>query len=433
MQLFDVGTVLLILAAACAYLNHRFLRLPPHIGTLVLSLLASGALIALSVALPHAAVTQLLGRFLAEVDLPHSLLNGFLCFLLFAGTLHVDLEDLLTRSWTISAIATLGVILSTFLIGGGMAAIFAWLGIPVPLAYCLAFGALISPTDPIVVLGMLKRIGVPPGLQAVIAGEALFNDGVGIILFTLFLAIARGEAGPDPGVLAVAGAFVLETGGAIALGLAMGGIAYLLFRSIDEANIEIMLSLALVMATYSLADRLAVSGPIAVVVAGLLTGHQAVRHAMSEDTVRHLHAFWDLVDEILNAVLFLLIGLSVAAIEIDPQRAAAAAIAIPLCLAARFLSVVVIGVPLNVREPRKGRAIVLMTWAGLRGGISVALALGIDDPVAREPLLAACYAVVLFTMLVQGLTVGWLARHFYGEAPASSGGGTASESASFRG
>jgi monovalent cation:H+ antiporter, CPA1 family len=362
-------------------------------------------------AVPALGLAARVGGLLQAIDLPSSLLNGFLSFLLFAGALHIDLKDLLRRKWTIGVLATAGVVISTALIGAGTSLVFRFVGLDLPLVECLIFGALISPTDPVAVLGMLQRSGVPQGLKATIAGESMFNDGVGIVIFTLLLGIAHG--GERVGPVEVAGAFLLEAGGAVALGLATGWLAFLFIRTIDEYNLELLFALALAAGTYSLALALGVSGPIATVVAGLVIGNHGIRYGMSETTTRHLRAFWGFVDEALNAILFLLIGLEVAAVRLDPPHLAAAALAIPLALAARAISVAVPALPLHLHERQKGRAVALLTWAGLRGGISIALVLSLPAGAERDRLLAACYAVVLFTMVIQGLTVGRLAARLY--------------------
>ena len=296
--------------------------------------------------------------------------------------------------------------LSTFLVGFAVYGVTQALGLPLALIYCLVFGALIAPTDPIAVLGILKTVKVPASLQAKIAGESLFNDGVGIVVFIIMTAIAVGSAhGGSITALDVVILFVRETLGGAALGLATGFLAYYAMKSIDDHNVEVMITLALVMATYGIASALHLSGPIAVVLAGILIGNRGSRFAMSETTREHVHTFWSVLDEMMNAALFLLIGFEVVALSLTGEVGILMALAIPIVLAARFVSV---GTPLTLlglrREYTKG-AIPVLTWGGLRGGISVALALSLPAGPEREIILAVTYAVVIFSIVVQGLTV----------------------------
>ncbi|MDP6815725.1 MAG: sodium:proton antiporter, partial [Alphaproteobacteria bacterium] len=327
----------------------------------------------------------------------------------FAGALHVDLAQLARRRWAIASMASGGLLLSTVLIGLGIWLAFDLFGQPLPLIYCLLFGALISPTDPVAVLSILKTAKVPASLEAKIAGESLFNDGVAVVVFIIILALATGGGG-DTGIVEVAVLFLREAVGGAVLGLITGGIAFWALRSIDEHNLEVIITLALVTVTYEVAHLLHTSGPIAVVVAGLLIGNHGTRLAMSETTREHLLNFWTLTDEILNAVLFLLIGLEVVVITASPALLWVALIAIPLVLAARFISV---GIPitlLGLRRDFTPGAIPVLTWGGLRGGISVALALSLPASPEKDAIVAVCYAVVVFSIVVQGLTIGRLAR-----------------------
>lgn len=409
----NAAAALLAVTAGFAYLNHYVLRLPRHTGLLAIAVAASILLRLLDAAFPALGLGPAVAHMLARIDFSGLLLNGALGFLLFAAALDVDVKALWERKGTIFALATAGVLLSTFLFGVAMWAVFRVVGLPVSFAYCLLFGALISPTDPVTVLAVLGGLGIPSRLQAVIAGESLFNDGIGIVLYTLFLdqAVDGGAVSPLDFVLR----FLRDAGGGALLGLATGGVAFLATRGIDEYNTELIISLALVTGTYGLAQTFGVSGPVAVVIAGLMMGSIGVRYAVSGTTHDYLSKFWSLTDEVLNALLFLLIGLQVAAIPLQSSSLLAAGLAIPLALVIRAVSVAIPGMPLNLSAPHKLRAVALLTWSGLRGGISVALALSLPQSGAREPLISACYAVVIFTMLVQGLTLGRFAERLYPE------------------
>ena len=407
-SLFTAIGAVITLAAVFGYLNHRFLRLPPTIGVVVIALVASLGTIGIDAVVPSLGIGGAVRTAILGIDFHEVLMKGMLSFLLFAGALHVNLGDLLSRKWAIGSIATVGVVLSTFLVGFAVYGVGSTqaLGLPLALIYCLVFGALIAPTDPIAVLGILKTVKVPASLQAKIAGESLFNDGVGIVVFIIMTAIAVGSAhGGSITALDVVILFVRETLGGAALGLATGFLAYYAMKSIDDHNVEVMITLALVMATYGIASALHLSGPIAVVLAGILIGNRGSRFAMSETTREHVHTFWSVLDEMMNAALFLLIGFEVVALSLTGEVGILMALAIPIVLAARFVSV---GTPLTLlglrREYTKG-AIPVLTWGGLRGGISVALALSLPAGPEREIILAVTYAVVIFSIVVQGLTV----------------------------
>ena len=405
-SLFTAIGAVITLAAVFGYLNHRFLRLPPTIGVVVIALVASLGTIGIDAVVPSLGIGGAVRTAILGIDFHEVLMKGMLSFLLFAGALHVNLGDLLSRKWAIGSIATVGVVLSTFLVGLAVYGVTQALGLPLALIYCLVFGALIAPTDPVAVLGILKTVKVPASLQAKIAGESLFNDGVGIVVFIIMTAIAVGSAhGGSITALDVVILFVRETLGGAALGLATGFLAYYAMKSIDDHNVEVMITLALVMATYGIASALHLSGPIAVVLAGILIGNRGSRFAMSETTREHVHTFWSVLDEMMNAALFLLIGFEVVALSLTGEVGILMALAIPIVLAARFVSV---GTPLTLlglrREYTKG-AIPVLTWGGLRGGISVALALSLPAGPERDIILAVTYAVVIFSIVVQGLTV----------------------------
>lgn len=410
------AAILLCLAALFGVVNHRFLKLPNTIGLVVIALLVSLIGLGLDRLMPELRIGPDLRGAILEVDFVDTLMHGMLSFLLFAGALHVNLNDLAERKWAIGSMATLGLLLSTAIVGFGAWLLFDLVGLPVPLLVCLVFGALISPTDPVAVLGILKSAGVPKTIEAKIAGESLFNDGVAVVIFALLVATAfPGDGHGFDGVGAAVLFFAQEAVGGILLGLATGGIAFWLIRQINEHNLELLITLALVMGSYELALLLHTSGPIAVVVAGLLIGNHGQRLAMSEETRGHLNGFWTLLDEVLNAVLFLLIGLEVLIVSFETPLLLAALLAIPLTLAARLVAV---GVPIGLlglrREFSRG-TIPILTWGGLRGGISVALVLSLPEGPHKETLVTVCYAVVLFSIIVQGLTVGTLVRRLTGD------------------
>ncbi len=408
--LLDVVAVLLTLAAVFGYLNHHVLRLPSAIGLVVIALAASLAALGLDALFPALGLGETLRASLLRIDFQEALMQVMLSFLLFAGALHVDLGHLAARKWAIASMASFGVLLSTFLVGGAMWVVFGVLGLDIPFIYCLLFGALISPTDPVAVLGILKTTTVPASLEAKIAGESLFNDGVGVVIFLILLGIATGGAdgGVDPADIAIL--FVQEAFGGAVLGLVLGGVVFAAMRGIDEHNLEVIMTLALVIGGYQIAQMLHVSGPIAMVCAGLLIGNHGSRLAMSEKTREHLTSFWTLIDEILNAVLFLLIGLEVLLLPFSGPYLLAILCAIPIVLASRFTAVSIPIKALGAMGEFTQGAIRVLTWGGLRGGISVALALSLPDSAAKEAILVTCYGVVVFSIIVQGLTIGPLVR-----------------------
>jgi Na+:H+ antiporter len=404
---FETAAILIVLATILGYVNYHFVGLPHTIGLTVIGAFASLVIVLIDTVLPVPLEAE--RRLINSIDFSDTLLNGMLSFLLFAGALHVNLNSLLQRRFTVALLATLGTVLSTVLVGFGFKALTWWLGLQVDLLWCLVFGALISPTDPVAVLGILRSADTPPIFEAKVAGESLFNDGVGVVVFTILLAAATGS---EPFSLAHAGElFLLEAGGGVLLGLALGGVGFVLMKSLDEHNIEILITLSIVMGGYALAQRLHVSGPLAMAVAGLLIGNPAVERAMSDFTREHLLGFWSLLDEILNSVLFLVIGLEVVTIAIGGVHLLAGALAIPLVLAARALSV---AVPLGLMSQVRGfipGTYPMLVWGGLRGGISIALALSLPaDGDIQILLLTVTYVVVVFSVAVQGTTVGLAAR-----------------------
>lgn len=411
---FETAAILVVLATVLGYLNHRFIGLPHTIGLTVIGAFASLAVVAIDAVLP-VRLDDAERSLLQSIDFSDTLLNGMLSFLLFAGALHVELSSLLERKWTVSLLATVGVLISTALVGGGFKAVTWLLGFDVSLPWCLVFGALISPTDPVAVLGILRGAGTPVQFEAKIAGESLFNDGVGVVVFTILVAAATGA---ETFSLQRAGElFVIEAGGGALLGLGLGYLGFLVMKTVDEHNIEILITLSIVMGGYVLAQRLHVSGPIAMAVAGLLIGNRAVALAMSDKTREHLLSFWSLLDEILNSMLFLIIGLEVIAIAIGGRHLLAGLLAIPVVLAARAISV---GLPLAAMAPLRPfvpGTYPMLVWGGLRGGISIALALTLPPGELQALLLTATYVVVVFSVAIQGTTVGLAARRLLRPEP----------------
>lgn len=406
MKLFNILAILITLSAVFSYINHRYTRLPNTIGLMLIALLVSLGMIILGKM--GFGLEQDARKLLDSIDFNETLLHGMLSFLLFAGSLHINLSDLARQKRIISLLATAGVAGSTLLVGILSWWVFNALGICLPLIYCLLFGALISPTDPIAVISILKSAGVPKSLETKISGESLFNDGVAVVVFIVLLEVATGGHAVTAG--SVAFLFMKEALGGVVFGLVIGVIAYWMLKSVDNYQVEVLITLALVTGGFALADAIHISGPIAIVVAGLLIGNHGRILAMSEKTRRNLDTFWELVDEILNAVLFVLIGLEVLVLTFTREYFVASLLLIPLLLLARFVSV---GLPVTILRPFRTfspHVVKILTWGGLRGGISVALALSLPGGPSRETILAVTYCIVVFSILVQGLTIGKLVR-----------------------
>lgn len=410
----DAAAILIVLSAVLGWVNHRFLKLPSTVALTMMGALASVVVIAVDRLLPQSDLAGLVSGFLDDIDFHETLMEGMLSFLLFAGALHVDLDQLRRGRWQIAILSTIGVVASTLMVGGGFWLLTGLVGAAVPLAWCLVFGALISPTDPVAVMGVLKTARVPPTLQATIAGESLFNDGVGVVIFSILLAsAAAGTAFSLPHALEL---FAVEALGGAVLGLVAGWIGYSAMKAIDDYAVEVLVSLAVVMGGYSLASALHISGPVAMAVAGLLIGNKGVAEAMSDTTRDYLLKFWALLDEVLNAVLFLLIGLEAVVLAERLGLLGLGLLTVPLVLAARAVSV---GLPLLAwrRMLPFGLAFPTMTWGGLRGGISIALALSLPPGPTKDVLLAATYVVVLFSVLAQGGTIERVVRRRSRVAP----------------
>lgn len=416
---FELLAALTTVTALFSYVNYRFIKLPTTIGLMTIALLGSLALLWLG----RAGVLDLapLMAFVEAIDFDTTLLNGILGALLFAGALHVDLGQLRTERLTIGLLSTAGVVISTVLVGYGTHVITLLLGAPIPISWCLVFGALISPTDPIAVGAILKKAGVPKALETTITGESLFNDGVGVVVFVVLLGVAASGGSLEWGH--VAELFAVEALGGCVFGAAIGWATNRMLAKVDDYQVEILLTLGVVTGGYVLANRLHLSGALAMVVAGLMVGSSGRALAMSDKTQQRLDEFWELVDEFLNAMLFVLIGVEVVVVEFTGLSGLEGFLAIPLVLLVRVIST---GVPLALLKqwrPIPEGAWPILTWSGLRGGISVALALSLPPSEWRSTLVTMTYVVVCFSILVQGLTVQAVVTRVLG-APESKAGAT---------
>ena len=413
MTIFEIFSLLITLTALFSYLNYRFIKLPTTIGVMLIALVGSLGLAALQrLGFPIGATVA---DVLRRIDFNATLLQGMLSFLLFAGGLHINLNELAEEKWSISVLSVLGVLISTFVFGTAVYFGLTWLGLSLSYIWCLLFGALISPTDPIAVLGILKHARVPKKLEIQIAGESLFNDGIGVVVFVVIYGIAVG--GQQPSLGHVATIFLGQAVGGAVVGLVLGWVTYLLLKSVDNYQVEVLLTLALVTGGYALASALHTSGPIAIVCASVLIGNHGRRFAMSERTRVNLDMFWELIDEIFNAVLFVLIGFEVLVLTFSRNLLFAGLLAIPVLLFARWVSV---GLPvwfLSRWQKFSRGTVAILTWGGLRGGISVALALSLPASPQREMVLVMTYVLVVFSILVQGLTIGRLARRVADPSP----------------
>jgi len=410
MNLYTIITIIVSLAAIFAYLNYRFIKLPSTIGIMILSLVSSLVLVVLGKWMPEffSSVTQMV----QTLDFYDLLINMMLSFLLFAGAIHINASLLRKERLPVIVLATIGTIISTFLIGGMTYCLFSAFNISINLVYCLLFGALISPTDPIAVLGILKKLQVPQSLEMKIAGESLFNDGVGVVIFLTLLEIAK--VGVDNvSSLDISILFLKEAGGGLMFGAALGYIGFILLRSIDNYQVEVLITLAIVMGGYTLANTLHISGPLAMVVAGIITGNKGKELGMSDVTRDYLGKFWELIDEILNAVLFLLIGMEMLVVKINSSIFIMGLLSILTVLLARWLSVLLPFLFLKKAIRFERHAVAMLTWGGLRGGISVALALSLPMEMFRNEFVALTYIIVIFSIVVQGLSIGKLAQKIY--------------------
>lgn len=401
MNLQEIIAILLTLTALCSYINYRYLKLSPSIGVTLLALLLSSTLMLLTKA--NILKFSIFHVMAYSMDFNATFMGGMISFLLFAGSLHINTLELAKEKYMILLLATVGVVISTFSVGILIWLTTHFLGIPFKFLDCLIFGALIAPTDPIAVMGVLKKISAPKPLEIKIAGESLFNDGTGIVLFVVLLALLKGEQEPEG--FSIALMFAQQLLGGVVYGAVLGVTTSYFMRRVNDFHVSALITLASVLGGYLVALQLNVSGPIAVVVAGLIVGYKLRTGLMSEGAIRQLDSFWALVDETLNAMLFVLIGLEFIKIPLTIDAGISALTAIPIVLFSRFISV---ATPISLLKPFRRFApgtISILTWGGLRGGISIALALSLQQSPVRNEIITVTYAVVVFSLLIQGLTI----------------------------
>ncbi len=401
---FDLAAMLVVASALLGTINHHWIKLPHVIGLTVMGAVAALGLLVANAFIPGVTLDDTVARLLAEMNFTDTLLDGMLSFLLFAGALHVNLDRLRADWVPVLLLSTVGVITSTILVGLAMWGVGLLLALPIGPIWYFVFGALIAPTDPVSVLGVLKEENVPESLQATVAGESLFNDGVGIVVFVILLGAAL--TGQDFSLSEGARLFIMEAGGGILIGLVFGYAGFRAMRSMDEYALEVTITLAVVMGGYALCSWLHISGPLAMAVAGLLIGNHGVTYAMSDVTRDYVIKFWEVVDELLNSVLFLLIGLEMIVLVAGWDHAWLALAAIPITLGARAAAVTVSTRVVPAARPKAEGAWGVLWWGGLRGGISIALVLSLPAGETRDLLIAATFAAVLFSVLVQRATLG---------------------------
>ena len=403
MDLFSIISILMVLVSIFAYLNSRFLKLQITIGTMIISIIFSLGILWLSKLFPE--LIKFEKDIVGTIDFKKLLMEGLLSFMLFAGAIHVNITELKSQKWKIVAFSSLGVVISTALVG----IIFFWvvqrISMPLPLIHCLLFGALISPTDPIAVMGILKKIGIKKSMETIIVGESLFNDGVGVVVFLTLLQFANAGNldGVDP--LGIAENFLVEIGGGLLFGYVLGRVAHRAISKINSYETEVLITLGMVMGGYALAGKIGVSGPISMVVAGLFIGNKTYRQEKKENTVDYVDKFWELIDILSNAILFVLIGLEIVLIPFTQQLIMVGILAAFVVVLSRFLSVGVLIVVLKKWLPFDAKTSLIMTWGGLRGGISIAMALSLPQEVSWDYIVPVTYLVVTFSIIVQGLTL----------------------------
>lgn len=406
-NLYGILTFLIVLTALFSYINVRFIKLPTTIGIMLISLICSLLIIWLGKYFPS--ISMYIKSLIGSIDFETILMRAMLSFLLFAGAIHIDIQKLRKEIVPVITYSTIGVVISTAFIGTAMYFIFQIFRIEVPFIYCLLFGSLISPTDPIAVLGILKQARIPPSMEIKISGESLFNDGVGVVMFISLLDIAM-MGSDDHGIVQTSLLFLKEAGGGIAWGLILGYGGFFLLKSIDHYQVEVLITIAVVMGGYLLASDLHISGPLAMVVAGIIIGNKGTRLAMSETTKDYVNKFWEMIDEMLNALLFLLIGFEMIILSFDNKVILIGLIAIIVSLTGRYISVFIPTLFMSYKKTFDRTMLPILTWGGLRGGISVALALSLPRGEFRSIIVSITYIIVVFSILVQGLTIGKLAR-----------------------
>lgn len=406
MTLFQLTGIVLTMVAVLGFLNYKFLKLPDTLGITLMGLMTSVFLIIAGTLVPviHTKIVSII----AALDFQEIVFHGMLGLLLFAGSLHVNIQHLKEKMWPIFLLATVAVLLATGVIGVSLYLVLPYLGIDVPILYCLMFGAAISPTDPIAVMAILKQLGVDKGMETKIAGESMFNDASGVVVYMTLaslLTASTGAAAVSVDWGSVMHLVLFEVLGAVVLGLLLGYVATWMLEQVDSYPVEIMITLALALGGYALAEAVHASAPLTSVITGLYIGNRAVEHAMSERTRSNLTSFWDLLDELLNLVLFGLIGLKVASVDVSSIAMLAGMIAIVVCLIGRWVSVAIPIASLRLFAVVEAHSIKVLTWGGLRGAISIALVLSMPSFASKDAFVVMAYSVVLFSLLVQALTL----------------------------
>jgi CPA1 family monovalent cation:H+ antiporter len=403
MDLFSIISILMVLVSIFAYLNSRFLKLETTIGTMIISIIFSLGILGLSKLFPE--LIKFEKDIVGTIDFKKLLMEGLLSFILFAGAIHVNLTELKSQKWKIVAFSSLGVLISTALVGGLFFWVLQRIGMPLPLIHCLVFGALISPTDPIAVMGILKKIGIKKSMETTIVGESLFNDGVGVVVFLTLLQFANtgNFDGIDP--LGIAENFLIEIGGGLLFGYILGRVTHRAISKINSYETEVLITLGMVMGGYALAGKVGVSGPISMVVAGLILGNKTYRQKKKANRVDYVDKFWELINILSNAILFVLIGLEIVLISFTQQLVVVGFFAAIIVVLSRFLSVGILIVFLKKWLPFDAKTSLIMTWGGLRGGISIAMALSLPQDVSLNYIVPVTYFVVIVSIIVQGLTL----------------------------
>ena len=413
MQTQEILTITIVLVAVFAYINNKVIKWPPTIGIMALSLISSILLATLG---SRSLISDKAVQFASSVDFQDLLMNFMLSFLLFAGAIHIDAVKLKKERWPILLLATLGILISTFFVGGSVYYLFMLFHFPVPFIYCLLFGSLISPTDPIAVLSILKQQKITESLELKISGESLFNDGVAVVIFITIAEAARSGSG-DFSFLAAGKLFLQEAAGGLIFGGLLGYLGFWALRSVDDYKVEVLITLAIVIGGYFTAGKLHISGPLAMVVAGIIMGNKVKDNGISDESRDYLGKFWELIDEILNSVLFMLIGLEMLIIKVNTTILIIGFISIGLTLTARWISVILPVFLLRYKIRFERNAVAVLTWGGLRGGLSVAMALSLGAGMHRDEFVLITYMIVVFSIIVQGLTIGRLAKRLQDSPP----------------